>query len=66
MYVSYKALMRLITSEIIMFKLFYFPVLQISKDDVTALHCKVVCLIQNGSFKEALSVINTHSKVLSR
>ncbi|XP_066852437.1 signal recognition particle subunit SRP72 [Anser cygnoides] len=40
-------------------------ILQISKDDVTALHCKVVCLIQNGSFKEALSVINTHSKVLS-
>uniref|UniRef100_G1N8W6 Signal recognition particle subunit SRP72 n=1 Tax=Meleagris gallopavo TaxID=9103 RepID=G1N8W6_MELGA len=40
-------------------------VLQISKDDVTALQCKVVCLIQNGSFKEALSVINTHTKVLS-
>lgn len=52
--------------EIVMFKLFYFPVLQVSKDDVTALHCKVVCLIQNGSFKEALSVINTHSKILSR
>uniref|UniRef100_A0A663LJA9 Signal recognition particle subunit SRP72 n=1 Tax=Athene cunicularia TaxID=194338 RepID=A0A663LJA9_ATHCN len=40
-------------------------VLQISKDDVTALQCKVVCLIQNGSFKEALSVINTHTKVLT-
>uniref|UniRef100_A0A8B9VPP4 Signal recognition particle subunit SRP72 n=1 Tax=Anas zonorhyncha TaxID=75864 RepID=A0A8B9VPP4_9AVES len=40
-------------------------ILQVSKDDVTALHCKVVCLIQNGSFKEALSVINTHSKILS-
>ncbi|XP_052538234.1 signal recognition particle subunit SRP72 isoform X2 [Tympanuchus pallidicinctus] len=40
-------------------------ILQISKDDVTALQCKVVCLIQNGSFKEALSVINTHTKVLS-
>uniref|UniRef100_A0A803XQ88 Signal recognition particle subunit SRP72 n=1 Tax=Meleagris gallopavo TaxID=9103 RepID=A0A803XQ88_MELGA len=39
--------------------------LTISKDDVTALQCKVVCLIQNGSFKEALSVINTHTKVLS-
>ncbi|NXL90057.1 SRP72 protein, partial [Alectura lathami] len=39
-------------------------ILQISKDDVTALQCKVVCLIQNGSFKEALSVINTHTKVL--
>ncbi|XP_026703163.1 signal recognition particle subunit SRP72 [Athene cunicularia] len=39
--------------------------LQISKDDVTALQCKVVCLIQNGSFKEALSVINTHTKVLT-
>ncbi|KAM7332756.1 hypothetical protein ACRRTK_009464 [Alexandromys fortis] len=38
-------------------------VLQINKDDVTALHCKVVCLIQNGSFKEALNVINTHTKV---
>ncbi|PKU45908.1 signal recognition particle subunit srp72 [Limosa lapponica baueri] len=37
----------------------------ISKDDVTALQCKVVCLIQNGNFKEALSVINTHSKVLT-
>ncbi|KAG8130277.1 putative Signal recognition particle subunit SRP72 protein, partial [Naja naja] len=41
-------------------------ILQISKDDVTALHCKVVCLIQNGSFKEALSVIHTHVKVLTR
>ncbi|NWZ19301.1 SRP72 protein, partial [Asarcornis scutulata] len=40
-------------------------ILQVSKDDVTALHCKVVCLIHNGSFKEALSVINTHSKILS-
>ncbi|ELV11089.1 Signal recognition particle 72 kDa protein, partial [Tupaia chinensis] len=40
-------------------------VLQINKDDVTALHCKVVCLIQNGSFKEALNVINTHTKVLA-
>uniref|UniRef100_A0A8D0H0B3 Signal recognition particle subunit SRP72 n=1 Tax=Sphenodon punctatus TaxID=8508 RepID=A0A8D0H0B3_SPHPU len=40
-------------------------ILQINKDDVTALHCKVVCLIQNGSFKEALGVINTHTKVLS-
>ncbi|NWS46064.1 SRP72 protein, partial [Probosciger aterrimus] len=39
-------------------------ILQISKDDVTALQCKVVCLIQNGNFKEALSVINTHTKVL--
>uniref|UniRef100_G1LPH9 Signal recognition particle subunit SRP72 n=1 Tax=Ailuropoda melanoleuca TaxID=9646 RepID=G1LPH9_AILME len=39
-------------------------ILQINKDDVTALHCKVVCLIQNGSFKEALNVINTHTKVL--
>ncbi|KFU88291.1 Signal recognition particle 72 kDa protein, partial [Chaetura pelagica] len=41
------------------------PVLQISKDDVTALQCKIVCLIQNGNFKEALSVINTHTKVLT-
>ncbi|XP_010122595.1 PREDICTED: signal recognition particle subunit SRP72, partial [Chlamydotis macqueenii] len=41
------------------------PVLQISKDDVTALQCKVVCLIQNGNFKEALGVINTHTKVLT-
>ncbi|NWX19414.1 SRP72 protein, partial [Aegotheles bennettii] len=40
-------------------------VLQISKDDVTALQCKVVCLIQNGNFKEALSVINTHTRVLT-
>ncbi|KAH0628515.1 hypothetical protein JD844_009816 [Phrynosoma platyrhinos] len=40
-------------------------ILQITKDDVTALHCKVVCLIQNGSFKEALSVIHTHTKVLT-
>ncbi|XP_075785324.1 signal recognition particle subunit SRP72 isoform X2 [Pelodiscus sinensis] len=39
--------------------------LQINKDDVTALHCKVVCLIQNGSFKEALGVIHTHTKVLT-
>ncbi|XP_021249094.1 signal recognition particle subunit SRP72 isoform X2 [Numida meleagris] len=39
-------------------------ILQINKDDVTALQCKVVCLIQNGSFKEALSIINTHTKVL--
>ncbi|KAK2087256.1 Signal recognition particle core component [Saguinus oedipus] len=40
-------------------------ILQSNKDDVTALHCKVVCLIQNGSFKEALNVINTHTKVLA-
>ncbi|NXG02439.1 SRP72 protein, partial [Sakesphorus luctuosus] len=40
-------------------------ILQISKDDVTALHCKVVCLIQNGNFKEALGIINTHTKVLT-
>ncbi|XP_006270131.1 signal recognition particle subunit SRP72 [Alligator mississippiensis] len=40
-------------------------ILQINKDDVTALHCKVVCLIHSGSFKEALSVINTHTKVLT-
>uniref|UniRef100_A0A2I3HI09 Signal recognition particle subunit SRP72 n=1 Tax=Nomascus leucogenys TaxID=61853 RepID=A0A2I3HI09_NOMLE len=40
-------------------------ILQINKDDVTALHCKVVCLIQNASFKEALNVINTHTKVLA-
>ncbi|NXD43500.1 SRP72 protein, partial [Copsychus sechellarum] len=40
-------------------------ILQINKDDVTALHCKVVCLIQNGNFKEALGVINTHTKVLT-
>nr|XP_005899104.1 PREDICTED: signal recognition particle subunit SRP72 isoform X2 [Bos mutus] len=40
-------------------------ILQINKDDVTALHCKVVCLIQNGSFKEALNVINTHTKVFA-
>lgn len=43
-----------------------FAVLQESRDDVTALHCKVVCLVQNGSFKEALNVMNTHSKVLGR
>ncbi|XP_005517598.1 PREDICTED: signal recognition particle subunit SRP72 [Pseudopodoces humilis] len=40
-------------------------ILQINKDDVTALHCKVVCLIQNGNFKEALGIINTHTKVLT-
>ncbi|KAM6261593.1 signal recognition particle subunit SRP72 [Porphyrio hochstetteri] len=40
-------------------------ILQLSKDDVTALQCKVVCLIQSGNFKEALSVINTHTKVLT-
>ncbi|NXC10824.1 SRP72 protein, partial [Orthonyx spaldingii] len=40
-------------------------VLQINKDDVTALQCKVVCLIQNGNFKEALGIINTHTKVLT-
>ncbi|XP_063277462.1 signal recognition particle subunit SRP72-like [Prinia subflava] len=40
-------------------------ILQINKDDVTALQCKVVCLIQNGNFKEALVVINTHTKVLT-
>uniref|UniRef100_A0A8C8RYN7 Signal recognition particle subunit SRP72 n=1 Tax=Pelusios castaneus TaxID=367368 RepID=A0A8C8RYN7_9SAUR len=39
--------------------------LQLNKDDATALHCKVVCLIQNGNFKEALSVIHTHTKVLT-
>ncbi|OCU00877.1 hypothetical protein XELAEV_18006654mg [Xenopus laevis] len=38
-------------------------VLQVTKDDVTALHCKVVCLIQNG--KEALNVIHSNSKVIT-
>uniref|UniRef100_A0AAY4CJ29 Signal recognition particle subunit SRP72 n=1 Tax=Denticeps clupeoides TaxID=299321 RepID=A0AAY4CJ29_9TELE len=38
-------------------------IVQEVKDDVTALRCKLVCLIQNGSFKEALNVINTHSKL---
>uniref|UniRef100_A0A7N8WUD3 Signal recognition particle subunit SRP72 n=1 Tax=Mastacembelus armatus TaxID=205130 RepID=A0A7N8WUD3_9TELE len=37
-------------------------ILHESRDDVTALHCKIVCLVQNGSFKEALNVMNTHSK----
>uniref|UniRef100_A0A8C8JLN5 Signal recognition particle subunit SRP72 n=1 Tax=Oncorhynchus tshawytscha TaxID=74940 RepID=A0A8C8JLN5_ONCTS len=32
------------------------------KEDVTALHCKIVCLVQNCSFKEALNVMNTYSK----
>ncbi|XP_009570949.1 PREDICTED: signal recognition particle subunit SRP72, partial [Fulmarus glacialis] len=50
---------------IVALKLISPPVLQISKDDVTALQCKVVCLIQNGNFKEALGVINTHTKVLT-
>ncbi|XP_069782233.1 signal recognition particle subunit SRP72 isoform X2 [Narcine bancroftii] len=40
-------------------------ILQDDKDDIIALHCKVVCLVHNGNFKEALNVINTHSKVLS-
>ncbi|XP_041120435.1 signal recognition particle subunit SRP72-like [Polyodon spathula] len=38
-------------------------ILQECKDDVTALNCKVVCLIQNSNFKEALNVIHTHNKV---
>nr|XP_009935328.1 PREDICTED: signal recognition particle subunit SRP72 [Opisthocomus hoazin] len=50
---------------VVVLKLVSPPVLQISKDDVTALQCKVVCLIQNGNFKEALGVINTHTKVLT-
>uniref|UniRef100_A0A2K5P8J1 Uncharacterized protein n=1 Tax=Cercocebus atys TaxID=9531 RepID=A0A2K5P8J1_CERAT len=36
-------------------------ILQINKDDVTGLHCKVACLIQNGSFREALNPINSLS-----
>ncbi|XP_066460584.1 signal recognition particle subunit SRP72 [Eleutherodactylus coqui] len=40
-------------------------ILQVAKDDVKALHCKVVCLIQNGSFKEALALIGNNSKVLT-
>uniref|UniRef100_V9KL65 Signal recognition particle subunit SRP72 n=1 Tax=Callorhinchus milii TaxID=7868 RepID=V9KL65_CALMI len=40
-------------------------ILQDNKDDATALHCKVVCLVQNGNFKEALNVIHTHTKVLT-
>uniref|UniRef100_A0A9J7YXF1 Signal recognition particle subunit SRP72 n=1 Tax=Cyprinus carpio carpio TaxID=630221 RepID=A0A9J7YXF1_CYPCA len=30
-------------------------ILHENKDDVTALRCKIVCLIQNGGFKEALN-----------
>uniref|UniRef100_A0A2K6KKE5 Signal recognition particle subunit SRP72 n=1 Tax=Rhinopithecus bieti TaxID=61621 RepID=A0A2K6KKE5_RHIBE len=40
-------------------------ILQINKDDVTGMHCKVVCLIQTGSFREALNVINTCTKLLA-
>ncbi|XP_056374223.1 signal recognition particle subunit SRP72 [Hyla sarda] len=40
-------------------------ILQVAKDDVKALHCKVVCLIQNGSFKEALTLLNNNSKILT-
>uniref|UniRef100_A0A8C1E6Q8 Signal recognition particle subunit SRP72 n=2 Tax=Cyprinus carpio TaxID=7962 RepID=A0A8C1E6Q8_CYPCA len=40
-------------------------ILHENKDDVTALCCKIVCLIQNGGFKEALNVMNTHTKSLS-
>ncbi|NP_001085964.1 signal recognition particle 72kDa S homeolog [Xenopus laevis] len=40
-------------------------ILQVTKEDVTALHCKVVCLIQNGTFKEALNVIHSNTKVLT-
>ncbi|XP_077588343.1 signal recognition particle subunit SRP72 isoform X2 [Stigmatopora nigra] len=39
-------------------------ILQENREDVTALHCKIVCLIQNGTFKEALNVMNAHAKVL--
>uniref|UniRef100_A0AAY5F3D5 Signal recognition particle subunit SRP72 n=1 Tax=Electrophorus electricus TaxID=8005 RepID=A0AAY5F3D5_ELEEL len=38
-------------------------ILHENKDDVTALRCKIVCLIQNGGFKEALNVINTHTRM---
>ncbi|KAM9457080.1 signal recognition particle subunit SRP72 [Clarias gariepinus] len=40
-------------------------ILHENKDDVTALCCKIVCLIQTGGFKEALNVINTHTKSLT-
>ncbi|XP_078392344.1 signal recognition particle subunit SRP72 [Cetorhinus maximus] len=40
-------------------------ILQDDKDDVIALHCKVVCLVHNGNFKEALNIIHTHTKVLT-
>ncbi|XP_061896020.1 signal recognition particle subunit SRP72 [Entelurus aequoreus] len=39
-------------------------ILQENRDDVTALHCKTVCFVQNGNFKEALNLMNTHSKLL--
>ncbi|XP_062841181.1 signal recognition particle subunit SRP72 isoform X2 [Trichomycterus rosablanca] len=40
-------------------------ILHENKDDVTALRCKIVCLIQISGFKEALNVINTHTKSLT-
>ncbi|XP_076844749.1 signal recognition particle subunit SRP72 [Brachyhypopomus gauderio] len=40
-------------------------ILHENKDDVTALRCKIVCLIQNGGFKEALNVMNTHTRSLT-
>uniref|UniRef100_A0A673JGB9 Signal recognition particle subunit SRP72 n=1 Tax=Sinocyclocheilus rhinocerous TaxID=307959 RepID=A0A673JGB9_9TELE len=40
-------------------------ILHENKDDVIALRCKIVCLIQNGGFKEALNVMNTHTKSLT-
>ncbi|XP_061542405.1 signal recognition particle subunit SRP72 [Phycodurus eques] len=39
-------------------------ILQANRDDVMALHCKIVCLIQKGTFKEALNVMNMQAKVL--
>ncbi|XP_061747936.1 signal recognition particle subunit SRP72 isoform X1 [Nerophis ophidion] len=39
-------------------------ILQENRDDVTALHCKTVCFVQNGNFKEALNLMNTHAKVI--
>ncbi|XP_025902271.1 signal recognition particle subunit SRP72, partial [Nothoprocta perdicaria] len=39
-------------------------ILQASREDATALRCKVVCLIQSGAFREALGLMGAHAKAL--
>lgn len=56
---AYFALNRNFLAFLILFRI-PFPVLNISPEDSTASHCKVVCLIQTSKFQEAVQFIERY------
>lgn len=51
---------RKLTNGPLIINLFFFSVLNISPEDATASHCKVVCLIQTSKFQEAVQFIERY------